>query len=374
MPREQILTAEAPQPRPSVAATPGFAKAEGRHGKLRLDLSEYTGETPEHVLEAIRATPGEELAAYPEYEAFTAELATYLGVEPECVCIFAGSDEGLRIIVQSYFDAGDTGVVVTPSFPMYPLYLKLIGAHTVEVELGEKPPFAFDLAGICNALESGAKGLFVPSPTNPTGTWVAPQTWVELAKEFPESLIVVDEAYADFAPQALVCGGHSLGAGEPAVTRMRNLVVTGSFSKALGLAGLRIGWAVAHPSVIEVLSRVRSPYSVNAVAMRATRALMLEPQAISQRLAAVLEGKQRLIEGLAALEVPTFVGEANAVLAFVGDEAAPRIAAALKGRGILVRDVSKQPLLAGTLRISAGLVPQVDTLLAALAEEYSGAG
>lgn len=361
-------TALAPQPRPSVAATPGFPKAEGRHGKLRLDLSEYTGETPEHVLEAIRTTPGETLAAYPEYGEFTAELATYLGVEPECVFIFAGSDEGLRIVVQSYFDAGDTGIVVTPSFPMYPLYLKLIGAHTVEVPLGEKPPFAFDQAGICAALESGAKGLFVPSPTNPTGTWVAPQTWVELAKEFPETLIVVDEAYADFAPQALVRGGHSLGTGEPAVTRLPNLVVTGSFSKALGLAGLRIGWAVAHPSVIEVLSRVRSPYSVNAVAMRAARALMLEPQVISQRLAEVLESKQRLAEGLAELGIPTFVGEANAVLAFVGDEVAPLITAKLKERGILIRDVSKQPLLAGTVRISTGLMSQVDAFLIALAE------
>ncbi|MGE3853494.1 MAG: histidinol-phosphate transaminase [Planctomycetota bacterium] len=341
------------------------APEEGRLGQARLDFCEWTGPLHATLQAALASITPEQITAYPEYGAFTSRLAGYLDTSADCVLPTNGSDEALNLCVQGWVDPGQRMVIVQPTFSMIPNYMRMHAAEPVPVSLvrvsgedGAAGGWAFNLPAIRDALrERGVRGLMVPSPNNPTGSWCDPQLWLDIAREFPDRLIVIDEAYAEFAPSRIGSRGVALP----------NLIVTGTFSKALGLAGLRLGWAMANPAAIGTLRKIRSPYSVNAVAVHLATALLDAPQLISEQVSAVRRGLDALVSGLGELGVPVYRGKSNAVLADFGDDAA-RITEALAKRRILVRDLSRVPLIAGCVRINAGTPEQTTQLLAALKE------
>ena len=341
-----------PRPRAEVAAVrPYVPPLEGRRGLLRLDFNENTVGCAPAVLRALRRLDGESVATYPEYARLHAVLAGHLGVGGEQVLATGGVDEALHLLVEAFVERGDRVVTPSPGFVMYRVYAELAGAELRTVPWG--PGEALPEAGLRRAMR-GARILFVATPNNPTGATAPVPALGRLAAAWPRCLVAVDEAYFEF---------HGVTA-LPLVRRHANLVVLRTFSKAHGLAGLRLGCVVAQPAVIEALNRVRSPYSVNGLA-----AILAEP-ALSDRAflrRTVTEARRAvafLRRELARRRVTTWPSAANFVLARVGGSAA--LAAFLRTRGILVRDQGAHPGLAGCVRIGAGTVSQTRRFLLAL--------
>ncbi|HDH96145.1 MAG TPA: aminotransferase class I/II-fold pyridoxal phosphate-dependent enzyme, partial [Proteobacteria bacterium] len=193
------------------------------------------------------------------------------------------------------------------------------------------------------ALSGGASALFLPNPNNPTGAWVEPQKLVGLVERHPDKLFLIDEAYGEFVE----------GSVRHEVVRLPNLIVCGTFSKAYGLAGLRVGWLVAAPDVIDSLRRVSMPYPVNAVAVAVLTKLLKSGFDISPYVREATESRRFLADELRSRGFRVVEGWANFVLVRFGIDAT-NIAQLLRERDVLVRDLSKVRGIEGFLRITTG--------------------
>jgi len=343
-------------PRPEVAAmAPYSPPVEGRRGKLRLDFNENAVGCSPAVLAALRALDAERIATYPEYGPLRTALARHLGVPRDRVLPTNGADEAIHLLVEGFAGAGERVVIPVPTFVMYRFYAEVAGARIVEV------PYAKDLsfpeAAVVRALH-GAKLALIASPNNPTGTAASIDGLRRILRANPRCLVVVDEAYHEFH------GATAL----PLLARFPNLVVLRTFSKAYGLAGLRLGCAIARSPVLAVLAKVQSPYSVNAVAAAVAPAALADRAFVRRYVAEVRSARGFLRRELAALGIPTWPSQANFVLARFGDDS-PRIAAALRAENILVRDRSGSRGLEGCVRLGVGTRLQVADLLGALREQ-----
>jgi histidinol-phosphate aminotransferase len=199
--------------------------------------------------------------------------------------------------------------------------------------------------------------FFVCNPNNPTGTLVEPSAIVALAREAPGTLVVVDELYAAFTGQSVV----------PAALELDNVVALQSLSKAAGIAALRLGFAVGHPSIIERLRRVTGPYDINMFAVIAGRAALDDPAHMRRYVEQVLAAKAWTIEQLRRLGVRHFAGGGNYMLVWPpGDVAA--VVAALRAHGILVRSMAGKPVIDGSFRLTIGLPEHMQRFIAAFTE------
>jgi histidinol-phosphate aminotransferase len=340
------------RPRPEVLALrPYVPPLEQRRGLLRLDFNENTVGCAPSVLRALRSLRAEAVATYPEYGRLRAAVARHLAVPADRVLPTNGLDEALHLLVLAFIERGDVVVTPSPGFVMYRVYAELAGAALRTVPSGED--LAFPEAGIKQAMR-GAKLLVFATPNNPTGAVVPLAAVRRLLAAHPRCLVAVDEAYFEF---------HGVTA-LPLLRRFPNLVVLRTFSKAFGLAGLRLGCAVARPAVIDCLARVRSPYSVNGLAALLAEPALRDRAFVRRYVAEVRRARTFLAAGLERRGVRTWPSAANFVLARIGEHAAA-LQDALRAQGILVRDQSAQPGLAGCVRLGVGTLPQARRLLAA---------
>ncbi len=257
-----------PRPRRAIEAMPAYRPPlEGRRGKLRLDFNERTEGAPFACLEALRALGPEALAAYPEYGPYVARLAAHLGVEPGEVLPTNATDEAIQVVVQTYVDPGDRVLLAIPTFAMFSVYARIAGAELVEVPYDPAAALAFPEAAYLRALgeDPRIRLAVLVDPNNPTATELDPALVARVCEARPDVPVHHDEAYGAFTGRTAV----------PLVRTHRNLNVSQTFSKAHGLAGLRIGHLVSGAENIAALGKVRSPYSVN-VAARAAAAALLE--------------------------------------------------------------------------------------------------
>jgi histidinol-phosphate aminotransferase len=326
----------------------------GRRGFLRLDFNESAAGPSPRVLERLRRLEAEDVALYPdETAAREAVRLRFSLAEGLDLVLTSGVDEGIRLVCDCFLRPGETAVLLEPGYAMYRFYAALAGARLREVTYAAD--LSFPAAGLREALRGGARLVLIGNPNNPTGT-PAPDGLVEdLAASHPRTVVLADEAYVEF-------GGRS---ALPSVARLPNLIVARTFSKAYGLAGLRAGVLLGRRETLAWIGRMRSPYAVNAAALAALPAALGDQEHVERYVAEVGAAAARLREGLAALGVAVLPSAANFLIARFGGRAAA-VRAALRDRGVLVRDRGEHPLLRGTLRIGIGTRRDADDCLAAL--------
>jgi histidinol-phosphate aminotransferase len=324
----------------------------GREGFLRLDFNENTVGCSLRVLRAIlRRATRSRLATYPEYESSRAHLARGFRVDPDELLLTNGTDDALLLLVNTFIEPGHRVVIAEPCFAMYRFYSSLIGAEVVEVP--RSADLRFPLAAVRREIERGARAVFIDSPNNPTGTVVEPRDIEALARDFPDCLVVADEAYYDF------CGRTML----PKVRKYRNLLVTRTFSKAHGLAGLRIGVLFAHRDTAAHLRKAHSPYSVNDLALAGASAALRDSRTVARYAAEVRRARAVFQAELRRMKLDFVPSQANFVLVRFGERAAA-VQRGLRGQGILVRDRSYE--IPGAIRITVGTMAQTRRVIAAL--------
>jgi histidinol-phosphate aminotransferase len=320
---------------------------------IKLDANENQYGPSPKALAALGGTRSYHIYPDPEQAHLRETLGRYLGYGPEWVVAGAGSDELIELACRLFVGPGEAILNFPPTFGMYTFLAGTLGQRAINVT--RRPDFSIDLeAALATAKE--AKLAFAVSPNNPTGT---PLTQRELEALLSTGLpVVVDEAYAEFA-----------GESYAGLVRQRpNLVVIRTLSKWAGLAGLRIGFMIADPSLVEIAMRVKQPYSVNVAAEVATLASFEDLPVLQERIGAIVRERERLAALLAALPgfkvVPS---RANFVLCRLAGVEAKQVHARLRERGILIRYFDT-PLLQNHLRISVGLPQQTEALVAALRE------
>ena len=326
----------------------------GRKG-LRLDFNENTDGCSPRVLARIREISADDLARYPERDPVERVVATHLGLPAENVLLTNGVDEGIHLLCEAYLEPQDEVIVVTPTFSMYEIFAEATGAKVVRVQCGEDLRFPFDK--VLARISQATKLIAVASPNNPTGSVASREQLLAIAKSAPGAALLVDEAYFDFHGQTVIAD----------VITHTNLFVARTFSKAYGLAGLRSGILAGPREQMPMVRRVSSPYSVNAVALLALPTALTDGEFVASYVAQVKAGRARLAHELDNAGIAWWPSEANFVLMRIG-ERHHEFVAAMRQRGILVRDRSADPGCDGCVRITLGTSEQTDRLLAAFRE------
>jgi histidinol-phosphate aminotransferase len=327
---------------------------ENRRGKLRVDMNESMAGCSPKVRAALRRLDAEDLAMYPEKENATARIAPFFGVTARELVLTSGIDEGLRLVADVFIERGRSVLLVEPTFPMYRFHARQRDARIHTLSCGDD--MQFPLGDVLRALKRAPSVFFLANPNNPTGALLDKRTLARILNAAARTLVVVDEAYFEFSGVTVL----------PWIRRRENLVVTRTFSKAAGLAGLRVGCVFAHRETAKFLKRAQGPFPIGIAPLAAAEAA-LKDAAFTQRAAAeITRGRKLLENALRMLGVRVFPSAANFVLADLGARGT-RVIHALARRGILIRDQSASIGRPGFARITAGTPTQVERFLRVLA-------
>ena len=344
--------------RPVLAALPAYVPGRTVPGAIKLASNETPYPPLPHVVERVAAAAAQ-ANRYPDNGSaeLTAALAAKYALAPEQVAIGCGSVSLCTQLVQAVADAGDEVVYAWRSFEAYPIIAAVSGATSVQVPLREQ---AHDLAAMADAITDRTRLVLVCNPNNPTGTAVRRDELVAFLRRVPTDVVVaLDEAYREFVSDPDVPDGRTL------LDQFGNLVVLRTFSKAYGLAGLRVGYAMAaDPALAAALRQTQVPFAVTAVAQQAALAC-LEPEAerqLLQRVAEIVAERDRVAKELAAMGYDIPSSQANFVWLPLG-EATTEWAAGCEERKVIVR------AFAGSgARVTIGTVEENDRFLAAAAD------
>jgi histidinol-phosphate aminotransferase len=326
---------------------------EGRAGKLRLDFNENTKGCSPKVRAALLRMTHERVAMYPEYEATRRRLARFFRVAPGEMLLANGADDALRLVADAFLESGSRVLVVDPTFPMYYHYAALADARLVRLHYDAE--MRFPLADVVQALRRGPHVLFLANPNNPTGTLVGREDLRTILRAAGKTIVVVDEAYWEFA------GVTAL----PWIRRYTNLLVARTFSKAAGLAGLRIGCLFGNRELIGEIRKAQAPFAVNTAALLAAEAAIRDTSYIRRYVREVRLARKELTAALVRQGIKVHPSGANFLLADFGPSA-PAILRALARQGILLRDRTADFGRAGYVRITVGTRPQMRRLVRAL--------
>ena len=314
------------------------------------------GPSPKALAAIAAALP--DLHRYPDGSAFHLKrrLAERLGVAPETLVVGNGSNEMIELLVRTFLRPGDEAVMADQAFVVYRLVVQAAGGASRIVPLRD---FTHDLEAIAAAIGPQTRLVFLANPNNPTGTIFRRPAWERFLRRVPREVVVVaDDAYAEYAddpeyPDTV----HERGDGAATVVTLR------TFSKLYGLAGLRIGYAVAPPAVADVLERVRQPFNVNALALVGALAALDDHDHVARTLAANRAGMAELVRAFEALGLAHVPSAANFVLVRVGDGA--RVYDALLRRGVIVRPMGGYGF-PEHVRVTVGTAAENERLVAAL--------
>jgi len=307
------------------------------------------------VLAAI-ALATRDITRYPDGNGFELKhaLADRFDVEASQITLGNGSNDVLEVIARCFAEPGDEVVFSQHAFAVYPIVTQAIGATAVEVPAAQ---YGHDLIAMQAAISDKTKLIFIANPNNPTGTYVPAEEVRQFLEGVPEDVIVVlDEAYLEYS--------------EPTVDSLTwladfpNLIVSRTFSKAYGLAGLRVGFAVSHPDIANLLNRLRQPFNVNSLALTAAVAALGDEDYLLQAKALNEVGMQQYLTGFAELGLTFIPSKGNFICVDVGRNAA-EVYEDLLREGVIVRPVAGYGL-PNHLRISIGLEAENARCLEAL--------
>jgi len=298
-----------------------------------------------------------EIALYPDGAGFAlkAKLADRLGLHQENIVLGNGSNDVLDMAARAFLGPNTSAIYSHHAFAVYPIATLTVDAKGIETPARN---YGHDLAAMRSAIREDTRVVWIANPNNPTGTFLP---WVEIEaflNDVPRHvLVVLDEAYGEYLAQGDRFDTVSW------LSRYSSLLIVRTFSKAYGLAGLRVGYGLGHRDVIDLLNRVRHPFNVNLVALAAAEAALDDQVFLDQSYRANASGMQQLIEGLENMGVGHVPSKGNFLLAKVGNAA--RINAELLRRGVIVRPVANYGL-PEFLRVSVGLKEQNARFLDAL--------
>lgn len=332
---------------------------EGRAGRLRLDFNENTVGCSPAARNVLARLGRERVAMYPEYEKTRLRLAGLFRVSPHEMLLTNGTDDALRLVVDTFVEARSPVLLVEPTFAMYRFYAELAGARIVSLRYDAG--MRFPLAGALRALRARPHVFFLANPNNPTGTLLGRNELGVVLKAAANTIVVVDEAYADFSGVTVLDW----------IRRSPNLVVARTFSKAAGLAGLRLGCLFAHRAVVAALRRAHSPYAVNSAALAAALAAASDTRFLRGYVREVHRSRRELCAALTRLGIKTFPSAGNFVLAHLGPRA-PQILRSLRRLRILLRDRQSDFGRVGYVRITVGTRAQTRKLVRALETLWTG--
>lgn len=342
------------KPRHALAAARGLPPMrEDRKGSLRLDMNENLLGCSPKVRTALRRLDAEDVAIYPEKGNAVTRLARAFGVSADEMLVVGGIDEALRLIADCFIERGRAVLLAEPTFPMYRFYAEQRDGRIRALRYDSE--MRFPLHDAIRALQSGPQVFFLANPNNPTGSLLDKRALGKILNAAERTLVVVDEAYFEFSGVTVL----------PRIRRRRNLVVTRTFSKATGLAGLRIGCIFAHRDVARILRRAQAPFPVGTAALAAAEAALHDRAFMRHCVREIRRSRAMLAQGLTRLGIRVFPSAANFVLADFGARGAA-IIAELARRGIFLRDQSDSVGRPGFVRITAGSVAQMRRFLGLL--------
>lgn len=311
-----------------------------------LDRNERLAPLPSWFVERLKnLLTSEVFTRYPVQDSLLSRLSQSLDLPQSKLLLTAGSDAAIKALYQAYVGEGDRVVMLAPSYAMYPVYAQMFQAEAVKV------PFAADLsldaeqllASIC----AGTRLVMIANPNQPTGTLLPELLLHQILGRAAEAeaLVAIDEAYYPFSRTTIL----------PWVQEYPHLVVTRTFSKAAGLAGLRIGFAAGHPEVMDNLYKVRSIHDVNSMALLVAEQILDYPEVLEDYIAAVEQGKMLLAQRVQPLGLVPLPTHTNFMLIRVAQRCSPdQLVAALRDRGYLVKGPFTASCLQDCIRVTLG--------------------
>ena len=317
---------------------------------LRLDMNESTTGCSPRVLAKLKSLDARTLALYPRRESGEELVADFLGVKPAELLLTNGADEAIDMLCRAYLEPGSEIVIVVPAFAMYEVFAQTEDAKVVRVPTG--PEFSFPVQGILNALTAKTRMVILCNPNNPTGLAADRASILRIIEAAPDAAILLDEAYYDFY-------GHTL---IDQIGKLPNLFVARTFSKAYGLAGMRLGALAGDKEQISVLRRMSAPFNVNVFAIECLAEALADREFVRAYVAQVRDTREWLQRELEHLNLKCWPSETNFVLCRVGEEK-KTILDALRARGISLRD---RPDCPGCVRISIGTQVEMERVVAEL--------
>jgi len=328
---------------------------------LRLHQNENTGGCSPRVLDALARLRADQIGFYPPYAAATDAVASYLRVPADRITLVNGLDEGIMALAVAYLRAAIGGpeleaIVPEPAFEIFRFDTAVAGGRLVQVM--PRPDFTFPLDEVLSAISPRTRVVFVTNPNNPTGVGVPLDCIRAIARRLPAGAVVfVDEAYAEFAGESFV----------PDIDAFPNVIVGRTFSKAFGLAGLRIGSMVGATATMDPIRRAIPVYSVNIAAVVAIQAALADLDHVNDYLRQVAESKTMLYAACDRLGLRFWPSRSNFVLVCAGERTDALVKGAFE-KGVYLRDRSTEPGCQGCLRIATGIVEHTARAIAVIEE------
>jgi histidinol-phosphate aminotransferase len=338
--------AEFPTPRARVQAMKEYHPPLGSRDRLRLDFNENTVACSPAVREVLARITAENLTRYPEREPVEAIVAAHLNLNAEQVALTNGVDEAIHVLFEAFLDVGNELLLPVPTYTMYEVYASAGDAKIVTVQAAEDLEFPFER--LMAAISPRTKIIAIANPNSPAGSVATREQIVAIAESARHAIVLVDEAYYHFYGETVM---DLLGT-------LPNLVMARTFSKAYGLAGLRVGLLASSVENMRWIRRVLSPYSVNQVALACLPAALADTDYLGNYVAEVLAARMEFEAALDAMQIRRWPSRANFVLVEIGAKHAEFVRR-MNESGVLVRDRSSDPGCDGCVRITVGTRDQM---------------
>ena len=309
------------------------------------------------VLKAVREA-SQELTRYPDGNGFSlkAALAEKYQLDVNQITLGNGSNDVLEMIARAFVSSADEVMFSQYAFAVYPLVTQAIGAQAV---VAQAKDYGHDLELMLSLISNKTKLVFIANPNNPTGTYIPAEKLESFVSQVPQqTLVVVDEAYVEYGEQT-----------ENTVewlAKYPNVIITRTFSKAYGLAGLRVGYALSHSEIADLLNRIRQPFNVNSLSLAAATVAVNDDEYLIQTKQINDEGMAQLLSGFEAMELTSIPSKGNFITVDVeisGDD----VFEALLRKGVIVRPVTNYGL-PQHIRVSIGLADENQRFLSALSD------
>jgi len=347
------LKIQGPQPSASVRRMKEYHPPLGDRSGLRLDFNENTFACSPRVLEALGRISRGDLTRYPEREPVERRVAEHLGLAPAQVLLTNGVDEAIHLLCQTWLETGTEILLPVPTYTMYEVYASGTAARVVWVPADAG--FGFPLGALLNAITPATRLIAIANPNSPTGQAATRSDLLRLIEAAPQAAVLIDEAYFHFCGETVV----------DLVGKIPNVIVARTFSKAYGLAGLRLGVLAAGEEQMQWIRRAVSPYSVNSVALACLAAALEDEDYLGWYVGEVMAARLLFEEAMRDFGVPFWPSQANFVLVRIGSKHGEFVTA-MRTHEVLVRDRSADPGCDGCVRITIGTREQTQQGIAAM--------
>ncbi len=354
------------KPRAIVAGLSPYQSPIVSRDGISLDLNESMAGCSPRVLKRLHSLSAADVALYPRREDGEKLVADFLRVAPEQVLLTNGMDEALAVLFAAYLGEGDELLFADPTFVMYPMLGAALGARVVRVQSGED--MALPMDALLARITPRTRVIAIANPNNPTGLAASRADLLKIVEAAPDAAVVIDEAYFEFCAASLTCKTVLGDLG-----KHPNLFVGRTFSKAYGLAGIRLGVLAGAAEQIEYLRRLCLPFNVNSVAVACLEEALGDRAFVSEHVAQVKRERKRLERLFDELGLRYWPSQTNFVLVRIGANCKAFVGA-MRRRGVLVRDSSSNPGCSGCVRVTVGTPKQMDGVVAAIREAVAEIG